>query len=364
MVRAYLDPTSLQSRGDHASWSDTQMHAHKRPPRRDVGRGLTGASPAAVISPRRCIAPPAQVSAPPRHASQSAPRWGAATAGCPCNAAPRPRASQAATAAVVAGALLAAVPASIAIDAAIDRATDRVGRVANTATPGGTRLYVARPQGAPPQDKGWPALVLVHQIFGLQPREAGLCDDLAASGFVAAAPDTFGGAATHWIPRALAVAYPRALKAGATWGVDEVADAVEWLKQQPGVDPGRVAVAGFCYGGASALRCAAAHPAGAAAVGVFYGRPLAGDGAAGGYRGLAGAGVPVYAVFGGRDSQFSPAAVDAFEAELAAAGVACEFKRYPSQGHAFIADVEATRRPGSDSADAWGGFLDFLRRRV
>ena len=59
-------------------------------------------------------------------------------------------------------------------------------------------------------------------------QEAGLCDDLAERGYVAVAPDTFDGAATSWIPRALVLAYPRVLAADATWGADAVADAVAW----------------------------------------------------------------------------------------------------------------------------------------
>jgi predicted esterase len=80
------------------------------------------------------------------------------------------------------------------------------------------------------------------------------------------------------------------------------------LKQQPGVDPNRIAVAGFCYGGASALRYSSSHPGDVKAVGVFYGRPLE---SAEGYMGLAG--VPVYGVFGDKDNQFSKEAVDALE---------------------------------------------------
>lgn len=72
-----------------------------------------------------------------------------------------------------------------------------------------------------------------HDTAAPHSQEVGLCDDLAAAGYVAAAPDTFGGAVTTWIPRALAVAYPRALKPGAGWGVAEVADAVEWCARGP-----------------------------------------------------------------------------------------------------------------------------------
>jgi dienelactone hydrolase len=256
-------------------------------------------------------------------------------------------------------------------------------------------------------------------------QEADLCDALAAAGFAAAAPDLFGGRSTSFIPRALALGYPAALAPGADYGVPAVADAVAWLKAQPGIDPARVAVAGFCLGGGAALRFAAGAPGAAAAVGVFYGRPLdagapdggtGGGSSGGGYAALKG--VPVFGVYGGRDAQFSAAMVDGLEvgaghtraqgldgaaqgldvrggagpstrrsarrhqqretplsppppgapplrqAGLAAAGALPEVRRYPEQGHAFITDAAEARRPGSDAADAWGGFVDFLRRAL
>jgi dienelactone hydrolase len=52
------------------------------------------------------------------------------------------------------------------------------------------------------------------------------------------------------------------------------------------------------------------------------------------------------------------------QSDLAAAGVPLELRRYPDQGHAFIGSVDDTRVPGSDAADAWGGFADFLARRL
>ena len=197
------------------------------------------------------------------------------------------------------------------------------------------------------------------------------------------------------------------------------------MKQQPDIDPDRVAVAGFCYGGGAAVRYAAAHPGAAAAVGVFYGRPLTpgkastGGGApAAASRGSAGAdggsssgedgssggdayaaltGVPVFAVYGGRDSQFPASVVDGFEvraggctahcptlqvlpcptqvaalapthhiavvssqASLRSVGAPSTFRRYPDQGHAFIADAAAARKAGTDAADAWSAWADFL----
>ena len=48
-------------------------------------------------------------------------------------------------------------------------------------------------------------MILVHQFFGLRRREIDLCDALAAEGYVAVAPDTFEGASTGWVPRAISL---------------------------------------------------------------------------------------------------------------------------------------------------------------
>lgn len=68
----------------------------------------------------------------------------------------------------------------------------------------------------------------------------------------------------------------------------------------------------------------------------------------------------MFAVYGGRDNQFPSQTVDDFESALGAAGARPQFVRYSSQGHAFITDVEATRVEGSDAADAWRAWCQFL----
>ena len=52
------------------------------------------------------------------------------------------------------------------------------------------------------------------------------------------------------------------------------------------VDPKRVAIVGFCYGGAAAARAAAARPDAVRACGVFYGKPPS-DGGYARWRGVA-----------------------------------------------------------------------------
>ena len=119
---------------------------------------------------------------------------------------------------------------------------------------GSTKLagYVARP--AVIQGKV-PGVVVIHQWMGLTDHERRVSDDLAKLGYVALAADIYGEgvhpkdtgeagklAGTYLGDRAL---YRR-----------RIAAAIERLKAQKGVDGGRVAVIGFCFGGSGALEAA------------------------------------------------------------------------------------------------------------
>jgi hypothetical protein len=95
---------------------------------------------------------------------------------------------------------------------------------------------------------------------------------------------------------------------------------LNWVERQPWGEGARVGVAGFCYGGGAALRCAEAHAESVVAVACFYGAPLADAGRLE---------CPVFAVYGSRDAQFPPATVDAFEARPSCGimGHACAYVR-------------------------------------
>ena len=140
----------------------------------------------------------------------------------------------------------------------------------------------------------------------------------------------------------------------------------------------------------------ARHIVGASA-GADGGSSSGEDGSSGGDAYAALTGVPVFAVYGGRDSQFPASVVDGFEvraggctahcptlqvlpcptqvaalapthhiavvssqASLRSVGAPSTFRRYPDQGHAFIADAAAARKAGTDAADAWSAWADFL----
>jgi carboxymethylenebutenolidase len=153
------------------------------------------------------------------------------------------------------------------------------------------------------------------------------------------------------VPRALALVAGAALGPGATWGRDELASVLRWVEGQPWGEGARVGVAGFCYGGGAALRCAEEHHESIAAVACFYGAPLEDAGRLQ---------CPVLAIYGSRDAQFPPATVDAFEKHLQSSAVEATVLRFEGQPHAFVTDFAAVGAGGA-AGEAWAEFVKFLR---
>ncbi|GIL51498.1 hypothetical protein Vafri_7474 [Volvox africanus] len=269
----------------------------------------------------------------------------------------------------VAAALLLGLPASVLLDEVLDTIAPRVNAITNEES-NGVRFFVARPgmgtnteaSSASTSELGtFPkrrmAVILIHQILGLQKRESELAQALAdEEGVVAVAPDTFCGQSTLWPFRAITLGFKYALREGASWGVESVHETVRWLKAQPDVDPDRIVVAGFCYGGGAAIRYAAAHPGEVSGVAIFYGRPL-----------LEAAEVaklgntPVLGMYGTRDSQFPMAMLDKFKADMLAAGVPHQLELFEGEGHAFLRDLAAVRQGGA-AGRSWQLFREFVRQ--
>ncbi len=255
---------------------------------------------------------------------------------------------------IVLGALLLAIVVllvgSIAVDALLGR--DRVEQLTNTAIVGPDgqqiRAYVARPDA--PGD--YPGVVMIHEFFGLRPSIVEKAEALADEGYVVVAPDTYRGRSTGWIPRAifLRVTLPMARV------VADLDAAFDWLAGQPDVDPERIAVMGFCYGGDAALQYSLAHPR-AAGTGIFYGS-LVTDPAE--LQRLPG---PVLGIFGAEDASIPLSEVNAFQVALDAAGIPNQITVYPGVGHAFVTGIDAIRAGGAPGA-AWAEFLAWLEQTI
>src|SRR6202050_2118630 len=199
-------------------------------------------------------------------------------------------------------------------------------RVTIAGRDGAFDAYIARPKVLPA-----PAVVVLHEVFGVNADIRKTCDELAKQGFIAVAPDLFWrqepGVDLSVVSEPdwrhglrLNQAYDRDA------GVRDVKDAAEVVAKLPGC-AGRVAVLGYCLGGLMTFLTAVRYGVDA---GVAY---HGGDTEK--YLGeIDGLHAPLLMHLGEEDEFISKSAQAAIKAALAAKPNATVYS-YPGQCHAF-----------------------------
>ena len=216
------------------------------------------------------------------------------------------------------------------------------------------------------------SVIVIHEIFGLTDWARNAADELAAAGYIAVAPDLLSGAG------------PKGGGSADFAGVDDVRDAIsklppaqitgdlnavaDYVKALPSAN-GKLAVAGFCWGGGQTFRFACNRPDLKAAC-VFYGPPPTDP------ADLRKINCPVYGFYGGNDNRISSTIPKTVEL-MKAAGKTYEPVTYQEAGTVSCArEKTRTRRPptrrrtrkrtmraGSGSRACWGNcsFTAFRR---
>jgi carboxymethylenebutenolidase len=182
--------------------------------------------------------------------------------------------------------------------------------------------YLATPPGPGP----FPAVVMIHEAFGLNDQIRRHADRLARAGYLTLAVDLFTDGGT----RRCLVSTMQSMVKGSGRAFTDIATARTWLAGSP-LSTGKTGVIGFCMGGGFALLVARD---GFDAASVNYGR-LPGDLE----EGLRGA-CPIVANFGGRDTTLKGAA-GKLETALTRLGIEHSVKEFPTAGHAFLNDTDA-----------------------
>jgi carboxymethylenebutenolidase len=214
--------------------------------------------------------------------------------------------------------------------------------------------YLASPPGTGP----WPAVVMIHEIFGLDDVMRAHADHLADLGYLTLAVDLFSAGGTA---RCL-VSTMTAMLRGHGRAFADISAARDYLASSSDCT-GKIGVIGFCIGGGFALLNASA---GYDAAAVNYAQlPRHLD------QTLAGA-CPIVASYGRRDPSLRGTAAR-LDAALDHAGVTHDVKEYPAASHAFLNDTETGPRalrpllritgigPEPDSAkDAWDRIEQFF----
>jgi carboxymethylenebutenolidase len=127
--------------------------------------------------------------------------------------------------------------------------------------------YLALPKA----DGRYPAVVVIQEYWGVNDQIKGVCDKWAGEGFIAIAPDIYDGkiAANAEEAGAMMKSLDRAK------ALETISAAVEKVRAHAS-STGKVAVTGYCLGGAFAL-AAAASVRGLSAIVPFYGMPPTAD---------------------------------------------------------------------------------------
>ncbi len=167
------------------------------------------------------------------------------------------------------------------------------------------------------------AVLVIHEIFGLNDDIRRIAARFAEEGYVALAPDLYDARG----PRPLCIARTLAtLRRGEGQAFADLDAARRHLCAREDVDPSRVGVAGFCMGGGFATLYAVRAPVGVAA--PFYG-DVPKD--AERLRGIC----PVVGGYGAKDRVFGPQGRRLL-AHLEELGVEHDLVVYPDAGHSYM----------------------------
>ena len=201
-----------------------------------------------------------------------------------------------------------------------------------------------------PAGKGpFPALVVIHEWWGLNDWVKEQASRLADQGYVALAVDLYRGkvASTPEMAHEIMRGVPedRANR--------DLHAAVEFLKNQKDVRKDRIGSIGWCMGGGYSLDVALSEPTLAATV-INYGH-LATDTAA-----LKKINAPILGLFGAEDRGILPADVRKFGQALDELGKKVEIRTYDDAGHGFENPNNKDGYRAADAADAWRRTVDFL----
>jgi carboxymethylenebutenolidase len=182
-----------------------------------------------------------------------------------------------------------------------------------------------------------PAVLVIHENRGLNDWARSLADQVAEAGYIAVAPDLLSGFSEE-LDRTSDFADDDAAR-DALYQLDAEQvqsdlKAVAAYTKSIDASNGKLATAGFCWGGAQSFQFAT-HSDAADAIMVFYGTsPEDADA-------YANISTPVFGFYGGNDERVN-ATIDRAETAMSTAGKTYDIEIYDGAGHAYM-------RSGEDS---------------
>ncbi|HKG88057.1 MAG TPA: dienelactone hydrolase family protein [Nitrososphaeraceae archaeon] len=198
-----------------------------------------------------------------------------------------------------------------------------------------------------------PAVVMIHEWWGLNDNIKDMAYMLAKEGYVVLAVDLYGEVATD---PGRAMELSSSVRNNPEEAVANMQGAVNYLGSLENVNSSRIASLGWCFGGGQSLQLALnseEHPL--AATVIYYGN-LVND-----TESLSKIKWPVLGIFGDQDQSIPVDSVMQFEQALNEIGITNEIYIYPGVGHAF-ANPSGDNYAPKETADAWKKTLAFLEK--
>jgi carboxymethylenebutenolidase len=206
-----------------------------------------------------------------------------------------------------------------------------------------------------------PAVIVIHEIFGLTPWVRSAADQLAEAGYIAIAPDLlWGKAANGEGTDAILQSGGQPTQVIGTLPPDQITadlDAVaDYVKKLPGCN-GKVMVGGFCWGGGQSFRYATNNKDLKAAF-VFYGTPPA-------EADLTRINCPVYGFYAQNDGARINGTLTSTADQMKKLGKTYEPVTYEGAGHGFM---RAGEQPNPQEAnkkareDSWARWKELLKK--
>jgi carboxymethylenebutenolidase len=205
-----------------------------------------------------------------------------------------------------------------------------------------------------PASGSGPGLIVIQEWWGLTSHMASVADRFAAEGYVALAPDLFGGTTTHDSAEALQLLLELPVDRAAR----DLRGSVDYLLSREEVVGETIGVVGFCMGGAFALQLAVQEGSKLAAAVAFYPTGYMPDD----YAGLE---APVLVHIPDRDEINPPTMAEELNEKISAAThTKPEIDHYPA-GHAFLNEEDLLGTfDAEQAAIAWDRTIAFLRAHL
>lgn len=201
-----------------------------------------------------------------------------------------------------------------------------------------------------------PGVIVIQEWWGLTDHIAGIVDRLAAEGFVALAPDLYGGKTTHDADEAGRLMSELPMDQAAR----DLSGAVDFLLADERVTSSKVGAVGFCMGGGFVLMLAAQQGDKIGAAVPFYG-----VGPAAQQPDWSGLTAAVQGHYGERDDFYPVDQARAQEQQIREqSGAPVEFFYYDA-AHAFHNDENTLGTYSeADAKLAWSRTVEFLKAQL